>query len=137
MTITTKVKEMLDYITEECTPIDREQRFRDMLDECYSFDNVGGPFSSFLPSRVLEKMDPVAFRCGVNDYIDGEDTYEIGSETYDQREVDESREQFIHNLTCELDDMEDGLDVGEGAADIDKRIEEYKQWIKECKNYVL
>lgn len=30
----------------------------------------GGPFDMLSPSDVLETMDPIAFRCGVNDYAD-------------------------------------------------------------------
>jgi hypothetical protein len=38
---------------------------------------VGG--MEFLPSRVLEEMDPVAYRCGFTDYLDymGVDEYDL------------------------------------------------------------
>jgi hypothetical protein len=105
---TEHVQRMIQHITENCTPIDREQRFRDMLNECYSFDAVGGPFASMDPAQVLEEMDPIAFRCGVNDYCDG-DTYEIEGETYDVREVDEAKEEFIDDLENEISDLEEEI----------------------------
>lgn len=108
-TITHAMRLMLNDIISECTPIDREQRFRDMLDDCYSFDSVGGPFAHMTPSRVLEEVDPIAFRCGVNDYMDGEETYEIDGETYDRSEVDEAKEKYLDNLRSELDGAESEL----------------------------
>lgn len=141
-TLTSKVKEMLEYITDNVSTVDTTQRFRDMLDECYSFDSVGGPFAGMLPSRVLEEMDPIAFRCGVSDYSN-DDTYEINGEEYDQNEVDEKRDEFIEQLEDELLDLEDERedvvadDADESTEGIDERIDEYKQWIKECEGYVL
>lgn len=106
----TAVQKMIDHVKAGCTPIDREQRFRDMLNEVYSFDCVGGPFAYMDPAKVLEEMDPTAFRCGVNDYIDGEDTYEIDGETYDVSDVDEARQEFIDELQTEIDDLESELE---------------------------
>lgn len=107
-TKTPAVERMLDHIAEECTPIDREQRFRDALDEIYSFESVGGPFAHMQPSKVLEEIDPVAFRCGVNDYTDSQDTYEIDGETYDQYEVDKAKQSYIDELADadEIDECE-------------------------------
>lgn len=68
------VKELLEQwrtrIEGDCDKVDMEAIFSDMLDECYSFDSVGGPFQLMSPSRVLREMDPIAFRCGVSDYAD-------------------------------------------------------------------
>ena len=43
------------------------EMYNESLDES-GYVVVGG--LSFLPSRVLEEMDPVAYRCGFNDYLD-------------------------------------------------------------------
>lgn len=59
-----------DYITpdgEELDHDDMAERFRDYLDSDGPVDVVG---LSLYPSQILEGVDPVAFRCGVNDYVD-------------------------------------------------------------------
>ena len=42
-----------------------EEKFRQMLDECYPALQIG--YLTFSPSRVLEELDPIAFACGVAD----------------------------------------------------------------------
>lgn len=98
---------LLEYIRDNCTAIDREERFRDVLDEIYSFDSVGGPFAHMSPSRVLEEVDPVAFRCGVNDFMDGENTVEIFGDEYDADEAEQARERYA-----------DEVEIGEHDEDI-------------------
>ena len=119
------VKELKDHVASNCTPVDREQRFRDMLDDCYSLEGVGGPFANMTPSRVLEECDPTAFRCGVNDYEDSEDWVEIGGCYYERSNVEEAREEFISDLESEKPSAmdEDGQDEIE---QIDALIEAVK-----------
>lgn len=80
----------------ELEPVDVEQIYRDMLDECEPEVNVAG--LSFVPSRVVEELDPVAFRCGVNDYVAslvGETlSEEIDGNHYDLEEVNEIIEEI-------------------------------------------
>lgn len=131
----TRIREMIEHVKQECTAIDREQRFRDALDEIYSFRDVGGPFTYMSPSNVLEEMDPTAFRCGVNDYIDGEDTYEIDGETYDMREVDEAREEFIDDLQSELSDL--NAEIEDDEEPDTSEIEELQAAIEACEKYAF
>jgi hypothetical protein len=127
------VRDMLDHVIAECQAIDREQRFRDMLDECYSFDSVGGPFACMSPSGVLEEMDPVAFRCGVNDYMDSEGTVEIDGDDYDSREVDKAAEEYLDELRNELSALEAEI---ENDDDPDRsEIEELTAKIEACEKH--
>lgn len=92
-----------ERVREELTPVDVEARFNDMLDESYSFDSVGGPFACMSPSRVLLECDPIAHRCGVNDYADslgkdGEIEY-ICEDWYDAKEVQDIRDEVEAELT--------------------------------------
>jgi hypothetical protein len=144
------IKDMLDYIEGECKKIDREERFDQMLDECYSFDSVGGPFEHMSPSRVLKEMDPTAYRCGVNDYEDSEDWHEINGDYYERREVSKAQEEFLDDLDSDLIDLQNELDelneddesepdckVGtfEEIAAKEERIKELEEFIKECRDY--
>ena len=38
--------------------------YNEMLDECYE------PMFNHLPSTILERTDPIAYRCGLSDYYD-------------------------------------------------------------------
>ena len=88
----------------ELEPVDVEQIYRDMLDESGPEVHVAG--LSFMPSRVVEELDPVAFRCGVNDYVDslvGETlSEEIGTNHYDLEEVNEILEEIESEETEEV-----------------------------------
>lgn len=97
----------------ELTEVDMDQRYKDMLDEVYSFSSVGGPFESMSPSAVLEEVDPTAYRCGFDDFTDAEDGETVesldgGSTYYDKDELDTLRQE-----------MQDELDAEEDAEDED------------------
>ena len=51
------------------------ERYRDMLDECYAPLRIG--YLEWPPSVALERLDPVAFRCGFNDFTDAENWEEV------------------------------------------------------------
>jgi hypothetical protein len=42
-----------------------EEKYRDMLDECYPEVEIG--CLTFSPSRIIGELDPIAFSCGVSD----------------------------------------------------------------------
>lgn len=90
-------------IKDELTPINLEELYRDVLDESGSVE-VGG--LSFMPSDIIEKLDPVAFRCGVNDYADSlineTITDEIDGEYYDLREA----QDIVDEVETELEELE-------------------------------
>ena len=91
----------------ELSAPDRDQKFRDMIDECYSFKLVGGIFATMQPSRVLEEMDPIAFRCGVNDYEDSDDSLEeFEGDYYDKDKLDELRDECQQEYDAEVAEEE-------------------------------
>jgi predicted nucleic acid-binding Zn-ribbon protein len=74
---------------------DYEDQYNDMLDECYP------ELFNMLPSDILRQCDPIAYRCGLVDYV-----YSI-----DIRDTNEYQEleQEIEDLEDELSDLEDEL----------------------------
>ena len=42
--------------------------YDEMIDDCTPMVKVGS--LEYLPSRVLKEVDPIAYRCGLNDYLD-------------------------------------------------------------------
>jgi hypothetical protein len=112
------------HIIAECKEVDRESRFDDMLDECYSFESVGGPFANMSPSQVLREVDPTAHRCGVNDYADSERWVEVGGEYYDQDEAEKAKQEFLDELESEASELESEIEEME-AEDEDEREPDY------------
>lgn len=45
-----------------------EDSYNDMLDECYP------EVFNISPSRILSECDPIQYRCGLSDYVDGLET---------------------------------------------------------------
>ena len=79
----------IDRVEQELDPIDTYKIYDDMLDECFSFKSIGGIFANMLPSTVLGKCDPIAYRCGYSDYIDSLDNVvEINGDYYEQVDID-------------------------------------------------
>lgn len=125
----TNIIEILESrIAAELTLIDPEARFNDMLDECYSFESVGGPFAHMSPSRVLKECDPVAYRCGVNDYADGEEWVEVGDSYYDQGDVEKIKDALMEELEGVESDLEEAAENYDESEeeDRDKEVDREK-----------
>jgi hypothetical protein len=101
------IQEFEDRVRNECTSVDIDERYDDMLNELYSFKSVGGPFSHMQPSQVLKECDPTAYRCGKVDWEDSEDLVEIGDEYYYRSDVDRVKEEMIDELDGEIDDLDE------------------------------
>lgn len=111
------IEKLIAHIESECDAIDREKAFDEMLDELYSFDSIGGPFACMQPSRVLRECDPVAYRCGVNDYFGTGDYVEIGAETYNSDDAQAARESFLDELDSQISDLETEIEDMEAEED--------------------
>lgn len=101
-----KKQEMDDY---EIDPDYLEESYKDFLNEMEEIPN-GWDYSD-----VLERMDPIMYRCGLNDYADSFDKEEQG----DYKELLEEYEEFdnindqlnyeIYDLKGEIEDLESEL----------------------------
>lgn len=114
------ISELFKRIASDCKPVDREERFNDMLDECYSFDSVGGPFANMSPSQVLLECDPIAHRCGVNDYADSESWVEVEGETYEQDDAEKVKTELTDELESSLSDLESEIEEMESDETADQ-----------------
>jgi len=78
------------------------EEYDDLIDEC-GLVYIGGV--SFLPSQILCKLDPVAYNCGLSDYIESIDLTE--SEEYNQLTNElEELEQQLNNYEREINKIE-------------------------------
>jgi RNA polymerase subunit RPABC4/transcription elongation factor Spt4 len=51
-------------------PVDGEEMFEELLDECYPEISIG--CCTFSPSQVLKELDPVCFRIGIQEQLDSQ-----------------------------------------------------------------
>lgn len=63
----TDIDEVLSDLIDELS--DDEEGYDDWLDEIYGEVTMGS--HSWSPSKVLQEMDPIAYRCGIDDYTNG------------------------------------------------------------------
>ena len=105
-----KKQEMDDY---EIDPDSLEENYKDWLNEMKEMPN-GWDYSD-----VLERMDPIMYRCGLSDYADIFDKEEF----QDYKELQEEFEEFdnindqlndeIYDLESEIEDLESELQDSE------------------------
>ena len=83
----------------ELDPKDYTERYDDMLDECH------GDFMGMNASYILKEMDPVAYRCGLLDYLDGLDQDE------EKMDNDECLEMFnrLEEIESKIEELEEEL----------------------------
>ena len=121
------VKMIRVQLKQDAKPFNMDSAYREMLDDCYSFKSVGGPFEHMSPSHVLEEMDPTWYRCGLNDYADGvRDEYsEVDGEYYSNEDIEEARGEVVEDLEISLEHENDEALKGEWekAIELAKSIE--------------
>lgn len=98
---------LLKQISDNLTPLDTEELYANMLDDCYGEVEIAG--MTFQTSRALKELDPTAFRCGLVDYIDSLGLVEINGDYYEQDAVETERDSLVDDLESELSDLEDEL----------------------------
>lgn len=79
---------------------DYTEQYKDFIDEITEPVEIMG--MSFTASRILEELDPIAFACGLSDYVDSLDI--TNNDTYQQLE------ELIEELESQIDDIESQID---------------------------
>ena len=88
----------------ELDPDDYAERYNDMLDNDM-LDECHGDFMGMNASYILKGMDPVAYRCGLLDYLDGLDQDE------EKMDNDECLELFnqLEDIESKIEELEEEL----------------------------
>ena len=131
-------------ILETLSLIDVEEAYRDMLDDRYEEVRIG--YLTFSPSRIVEELDPTAFRYGLSDYADSnsDSWFELDGEYYDWDKVKEIRNEIVRELEDEDYDLEQEIEdlTGEEEPDaeeinkLSKRRQEIFAEIKELESEI-
>lgn len=84
----------------ECDPEDLADFFDEGLDEEGSIKVAG---CTFYPSQILKECDPIAYRCGLNDFVDS---------VFDASETDEYKalQEEIDQLQSDIEDLENEIE---------------------------
>lgn len=105
-TIEEKKEEIENF---ELDPDNYEEQYIEMLD---SEGTITAGGIKFDPSRVLKKLDPIAFSCGLNDWIDSLDKED--DENYKELlEELERLEEELEELQAELEELQAELEEEE------------------------
>ena len=102
----TKIQELQDLkenLSIDDLDVNQEELFNEMLDDCYETVTICN--IEFFPSDVLKSCDPIAYRCGLNDYFGDVDIKNF-SEYHDK--VNEINEQ-IDEIKQEIHDIIEDL----------------------------
>ncbi|MBE0534543.1 MAG: hypothetical protein IH624_02660 [Phycisphaerae bacterium] len=83
-------------ISTRCTPVDGEEMFADLLDECCEEIKIG--CCTFSPSQILKELDPTAFRVGTQENLDAlaEDgnLYEARGDYYQVTDIEDMLDEI-------------------------------------------
>ena len=90
----------------ELDPDDYEDQFDESLDESIPEIEIG--CLTYSPSHVLKNVDPVAYRCGLNDFVDSLDVEDSDEYKELQEEIDQLKSD-IEDLESEIEDLENQI----------------------------
>lgn len=134
---------LLKQITDNLTPLDTEELYAGMLDDCYGECEIAG--MKFTTSRALKELDPTAYRCGENDYIDSLSLVEINGDYYERDAVEAERDSLVTDLESAIEAVEEDLASEEECEEPDSeeisslklRIVELQEELEEIKEYTF
>lgn len=88
--------EITQYLEQHASPLsDRElhERWEECLDECHEPYRIGQ--MTYYPSQILRECDPIAYRCGLNDWMCSDDSMmEIAGQWYAREGVNDCLESL-------------------------------------------
>lgn len=91
----------------EVDPDEHVQDYEDMLHDVHGLVEIGS--LTYDPARVLREVDPVAYRCGLSDYIDSIDKEEQ-PDYIEMKEELEDIEADIETVREQIEDIEQELE---------------------------
>ena len=89
----------------ECDPDDFADQFDELLDESGEIE-IG--CLTYSPSHVLKNVDPTAYRCSLNDFVDYLDVEDSDEYKALQDEIDQLQSD-IEDLESEIEDLENQI----------------------------
>ena len=119
-----------DDLLDTSEAIDTEAQYRDFLREAYR-DCLSGPFEHLDPAELFEEADPVAYRCGHVDYIDGEEWTEYNGDTYETSYLESIRDEVEAIIEDNISELESELDELDSDDSEDRHDTDYRETLVE------
>ncbi len=91
----------------ELDPDNYEDQFDESLDESIPEIEIG--CLTYSPSHVLKNVDPTAYRCSLNDFVDSLDVEDSDEYKYLQEEIDDIQDE-IDRLQYDIEDLESEIE---------------------------
>ena len=91
----------------ELDPDNYEDQFDDMLNDSIPEIEIG--CLTYSPSHVLKNVDPTAYRCSLNDFVDSLDVEDSDEYKELQEEIDQLKYD-IEELESEIEDLESEIE---------------------------
>jgi hypothetical protein len=132
--MTKTIEALIAYVLEECGAFDLEGAYDSMLDETSDGCSLCKQYGA---ARILQEIDPTAYRCGMGDYEDSLGLIELEGSYYEAYDVEKARDEFIDNLESELSDLEDRLEDDQDNQALKAQIETKGAEIAEAKAYAF
>ena len=80
-------EEQEQLVISELDSVDVDDKYEDMLDSFNQSIFICG--IEFEPSRILRELDPTAYSCGLNDWLDSEEFVKVNGSYYNKDDVEE------------------------------------------------
>lgn len=116
----------------EANPDDYEKEFDEMLEE------VHGEFMGYSASYILKQIDPIAYRCGLLDYVDSLDVTppdewdtELSDLLGDLEDLLDDKVEELNSLIEDLEQELEYLEDGDDSDDIQQDIKNAQADLKE------
>lgn len=91
----------------EIDPDDYEDQFDESLDDSIPEIEIG--CLTYSPSHVLKNVDPTAYRCSLNDFVDSLDVEDSDEYKALQSEIDDIQDE-IDQLKSDIEDLENEIE---------------------------
>lgn len=92
-----------DNISVDNLDINREEMYDNFLDDCYEPYKIGS--IEFYASDILKSCDPIAYRCGMNDYFSDVDVTDFSQYNDKVDEIDEQIEEIKQEIHDIIEDL--------------------------------
>lgn len=99
-----KIFDCIEDVCNYVVDLEFYSQYDEMLDEVYEAAKICG--YEYSPAQALKAVDPIAYQCGYNDWIDGE-IYDDLAWRLDQMTDGDSIDFFDLEISCEEEEEED------------------------------
>jgi hypothetical protein len=97
-------KQLIERVQAELTPIDTKGAYDEMIDSCFPTVEIGR--YKFDPSYAFKKLDPIAYKIDMANYVDSQDDfYEISGDYYHMDDVERIQKEIEEQIEAKQESI--------------------------------